>query len=1018
MTSLPLRAARLIARATILLALLGCAVNGARAAVWLSHSTFAADALPTIHADAGELASAWASAGAGGCYKLRAKFIVPYSPGYYQAIDTLNNDGHRLAGSPGAGQYTVQLYWAAYNASGTLQTTGTFHSQAVTITPPAGSNLGLQADYFNGNNFQTLVRTVPSGDRPDYDWINSGPAGTGVDNFSIRWTGQIEPLYSEPYTFTTGSDDGMRIYVANLGEPVAGAYWDHGYYEASGTIQLTAGTRYQVRVEFFENSGGATARLFWQSPSQPREIVPLTRLQPPGVTETVVAPTIVTPPLSQSASVGGTVTFTVVVDGSPAPALQWRKAQTPIPGANGSSLTLTALQPSDAASYDVVATNAAGSATSAPATLTVSAAAGEGTGAGLRGDYFNGTNFNSPVLTRTDPGVNFPWNNGNPAPDVGSDNFSVRWTGTVEAPVTGQYIFTTRSDDGVRLKLNGAVIIDDWTYHPPTDRTSSPVHLTAGSRTPIVLEYFEAGGGAEISLHWQPPGQSRTLVPVNRLYPQPGGATAAWQTLLANTGTLYFSEETDDEGNGTGNWGSSVDRHDFYIPGPGTLRVYTTGAADTQGAVLHANGLVFAAGLDGNGEGGNFRLERPIEPGAYLLHLYGAYQWNETETYTVYIEFRPDATPPTITSPLTAATPVGAAFAYQITTTSTAAVTYAAAALPPGLSLSTSGLISGRPAQAGTFQVLLTATDAAGTGTATFTLTTFIVPPNASISASPASVAVGEPVLISAFGASAAGTLNYINIDQIAPNSGYYGSGETGGEVPPNNSHYASPDSYSHTRHLTLTIQTPGTYRFRGAVSDGASWYPGANEVTVTVSAPNLHALTVQNGSGSGMYGAGTVVAIVAQAPPAGSAFSHWSLEAGSGTFATGTAASTTFTLGPGPATVRANYAALQAPVIVSGPTGQTAAVGANVQFLVTATGAAPLAYQWRKDSLPLASGGNRSGVTTAQLALTAVTAADAGAYDVVVTNATGATTSAAAHLVVTSADDNGTPQLRLHRAQ
>jgi hypothetical protein len=1017
MSFIPFRFVRRIAR-TVLLAFAGFAASDTRAAIWLSQSSFAADALPTIHADAGELASAQAAAGAGGYYKLRAKFIVPYSPGYYQAIDTINNQGQRLAGSPGAGQYTVQLYWAAYNTHGALQATGTFHSQSVTITPPAGGGLGLQADYFNGNNFQSLVRTNPSGDRPDRNWNSSGPEGTGVDNFSVRWTGRIEPLYSEPYTFTTGSDDGMRIYIGNLSEPVAGAYWDHGYYEASGTIQLTAGSRYDVRVEFFENGGSATALLFWQSPSQAREIVPLTRLLPPGSTAPVLAPSIVTPPQSQSASVGGTVTFTVVVNGSPAPALQWRKAQTPISGANGSSLTLTAVQLADAAAYDVVATNAAGSATSAPATLTVNAAAGEGTGNGLRGDYFNGPSFNSPVLTRIDSGVNFSWGHGAPAPAVGSDNFSVRWSGTVEAPFTGLYVFTTRSDDGVRLKLNGAIIIDDWTQHPPLDRSSSPVHLTAGSRTPIVLEYFEAGGGAEISLHWQPPGQGRTLVPANRLYAQHGGAPAAWQTLLATTGTLYFSEETDEEGNGNGNWGSSVDRHDFTVPGPGTLRVYTTGAADTLGALLHSNGSVVAAGLDGNGDGGNFRLERPIGAGAYFLHLYGAYQWNDTEAYTVYVEFRPDATPPAITSASTAATPVGAAFTYQITTTSTAPVTYTAADLPPGLGLTASGLISGRPTQAGTFFVRLSATDDAGTGTATLTLNTFVDPPNASISASPASVIAGQPVVISAFGASGTGTLNYINIDQITPNPGYYGSGDTGHEIPPNNAHYASPDAYSHTRHLTLTLQTPGTYRFRGSVSDGAGWYPSANEVTVTVAASNLHALTVQYGSGSGTYAAGTAVAVVAQAPPTGSVFSHWSIESGAGTFATGNAAATTFTLGSGPATVRANYATLQAPAIVTSPTGQTAATGTNVQFLVSATGAAPLAYQWRKDGQPIANGGNRSGATTAQLTLTAVTTADAGTYDVIVTNAAGAATSAVAPLVVTSAADDGTPQLRLHRVQ
>jgi len=1018
MTSLPSFLRRLAIRGATLLALACLAAPSARAAVWLSQTTFAADALPTIHADAAELAAAQASAGAGGYYKLRAKFIVPYSPGYYQAIDTVNNNGHRLAGSPGAGQYTVQLYWVAYNSGGALQTTGAFFVQTVTVTAPAGINTGLQADYFNGNNFQTLVRTAPSREHPNDDWGLAGPPGTNVDHFSIRWSGQIEPLFSETYTFTTGSDDGMRVYLANQTDPVAGAYWDHGYYEASGSIQLTANTRYQIRVDFFENGGGATARLFWQSPSQPREIVPLTRLQPPDGGGGNVAPIIATPPQSQNVSVGGTATVTDVDNGSPAPALQWRKDQVPITGAVGSSLTLTALQLTDAGSYDVVATNAAGSATSAPATLTVNAAAGEGTGNGLRGEYFNGTTFNSLVLARIDPAVNFPWNNGAPAPGIGSDNFSVRWTGTVEAPATGYYTFSTRSDDGVRLKLNGGTVIDDWNYHAPTERSSNPIHLTAGSRTPVVLEYFEAGGGAEVSLHWQPPGQARSLVPTSRLYAEPLGNVAAWQNLVTSSSTLHFSEETDDEGNGNGNWGSSVDRHDFTIPGPGTLRVFTTGPADTRGEILHLNGSVLESGLDGNGEGGNVLIERPVGPGSYFLLVSGVYQWNDTEAYTVYVEFRPDATAPVVTSALSASAPVGAAFTYQITATSTQPVTFGATDLAPGLIVNGAGLITGRPTQPGTFNIRISATNAAGTDSETLVLSTFLVPLNASISVDRTAVSPGEPVVISAFGSSGAGTLNYINIDQVSPRVGYYGSGETGDENPPNNAHYATPNAYSHTRALTLTLNAAGTYRFRASVSDGAAWHPSSNEVSVNVSAPGTYLLTVQNGSGGGSFPAGSIAAISAQSPPTGSVFSHWSLEAGAGTFASATSSTTTFTLGAGPATVKANYLALQAPAITSAPAGQTVPAGQNVQFSVTATGALPLTYQWRKDGQPLAPGGNRSGVATAQLTLATVTPSDAGSYDVVVMNAAGATTSAAALLVVTTANDSGTPQLRLHRAQ
>ena len=69
------------------------------------------------------------------------------------------------------------------------------------------------------------------------------------------------------------------------------------------------------------------------------------------------------------------------------------------------------------------------------------------------------------MLTRTDPIVDFDWASAAPDPAVQADNFSVRWSGQVMAPVTGTYTFTTTSDDGVRLYVNGQLLIDNWTDH-------------------------------------------------------------------------------------------------------------------------------------------------------------------------------------------------------------------------------------------------------------------------------------------------------------------------------------------------------------------------------------------------------------------------------------------------------------------------------------------------------------------------------------------------------------------------
>ncbi len=91
------------------------------------------------------------------------------------------------------------------------------------------------------------------------------------------------------------------------------------------------------------------------------------------------APTFTTQPASQSVSLGANVTFAVVAAGTPPPALQWRKDGAAILGATGATLALASVTEASAGSYTVVATNAAGSATSAPAQLTIFAAPGTST---------------------------------------------------------------------------------------------------------------------------------------------------------------------------------------------------------------------------------------------------------------------------------------------------------------------------------------------------------------------------------------------------------------------------------------------------------------------------------------------------------------------------------------------------------------------------------------------------------------------------------------------------------------
>jgi len=139
--------------------------------------------------------------------------------------------------------------------------------------------IGLKGDYYNNMDFTGFILTrVDSG--VNFDWGNGSPdPSIGADTFSVRWTGQVVPLFSETYTFYTLSDDGVRLWVN--GVQLVNNWTDHPPTENSGTIALTAGVRYPIQMDFYENGGGASSALSWSSPSQPREIIPANRLFPP-----------------------------------------------------------------------------------------------------------------------------------------------------------------------------------------------------------------------------------------------------------------------------------------------------------------------------------------------------------------------------------------------------------------------------------------------------------------------------------------------------------------------------------------------------------------------------------------------------------------------------------------------------------------------------------------------------------------------------------------------------------------
>ncbi|MET9626811.1 alpha-L-fucosidase [Lentzea sp. NPDC006480] len=139
-----------------------------------------------------------------------------------------------------------------------------------------------------------------------------------------------------------------------------------------------------------------------------------------------------------------------------------------------------------------------------------------GNGSGLTGEYFDGDRL---VVRRTDPTLNFPWRETTPAaPGVPLDNFSARWTGSLQASYTGPHTLLAVSDETVKVWLGDQLVIDGSKPHGPrVDKAA--VNLEAGRKYPIRVEYADLTGEAYLKLLWANPYESQRVVPTSALSP-------------------------------------------------------------------------------------------------------------------------------------------------------------------------------------------------------------------------------------------------------------------------------------------------------------------------------------------------------------------------------------------------------------------------------------------------------------------------------------------------------------------
>lgn len=140
-----------------------------------------------------------------------------------------------------------------------------------------------------------------------------------------------------------------------------------------------------------------------------------------------------------------------------------------------------------------------------------------GWGHGLRGDYYNWIGFGGAHFTRIDPCIDFHWGKEDPDPLIDGE-FAVRWTGEIEAPHSGEFTFFTVAHYGVRLWIDGEMVINSWASMG-AEEDGRPIYLEKGERYPIKIEYFDRHGDAQMRLLWSSSSMPRSIVDQRWLYP-------------------------------------------------------------------------------------------------------------------------------------------------------------------------------------------------------------------------------------------------------------------------------------------------------------------------------------------------------------------------------------------------------------------------------------------------------------------------------------------------------------------
>ena len=391
-------------------------------------------------------------------------------------------------------------------------------SGLLTITiNTCGGGLYL-AEYFNNRDLSGEPVFTRCEQNINYNWGNGGPGnGIGTNNFSVRWSGNIE-FTEGAYRFTTTADDGVRLWVD--GSQIVDA-WQHQSESSYNVIKNVTDGLHPIKMEYFAGGGNAVAKLSWAEaitscPEGQYLAEYFNNRNLSGDAAVSQCENEISYDWGHGSPIAGinsnqfsvrwsgtfnfnesTYAFSTTADDGVRVWLdnqliinEWR---------NQVATTYSVHQPVTAGTHDIKVEyyeNYGDTAVSLNWNeVTTSCDKGE-----FLAEYYNNrTMSGTPVLTRCELKVRNDWGPGGPGSGVNTDNFSVKWHGKFDL-IDETYTFSVTGDDGFQLFVNNTLILNQWHDQPATTYTATYTPI-AGEHT-ITMYYYERYGNAVAQLRW------------------------------------------------------------------------------------------------------------------------------------------------------------------------------------------------------------------------------------------------------------------------------------------------------------------------------------------------------------------------------------------------------------------------------------------------------------------------------------------------------------------------------------